>query len=131
MNNDPIGDFIIRIKNAGMVHKSEILVPFSKMKLAIAELLSAKGFVGEVSQKSKGSAKFLNVGLLYDESGNPKVSDVKRISKPGRRMYAKSKDIKRFRRGFGLSVFSTPKGIMADMDAKKDNLGGEFLFNIW
>lgn len=131
MNNDPIGDFIIRIKNAGMVHKSEILVPFSKMKLAIAELLSTKGFVGEVSQKSKGNAKFLNVGLLYDESGNPKVSDVKRISKPGRRMYAKSKDIKRFRRGFGLSVFSTPKGIMADVDAKKENLGGEFLFNIW
>jgi small subunit ribosomal protein S8 len=129
--NDPIGDFIVRIKNAGMVNKSEILVPFSKMKFAIAELLSAKGFIGEVVEKTKGSAKFLSVGLLYDEGGRPRVSDVKRISKPGRRMYAKSKDIKRFRRGFGLSVFSTPKGIMADVDAKKENLGGEFLFNIW
>lgn len=114
-----------------MVNKSEILVPFSKMKFAIAELLSAKGFIGEVVEKTKGSAKFLSVGLLYDEGGRPRVSDVKRISKPGRRMYAKSKDIKRFRRGFGLSVFSTPKGIMADVDAKKENLGGEFLFNIW
>ncbi len=129
--NDPIGDFIIRIKNASQVKKTEVLVPFSKMKLAIAKLLAEKGFVGEVSEKTKGSAKYLNVGLIYDESGNPKVSNARRISKPGRRLYTKSKDIKRFRRGFGLSVFSTPKGIMADMDAKKENLGGEFLFNIW
>lgn len=129
--NDPIGDFIIRIKNAGSVHKDIISVPFSKMKLAIAELLSAKGFVGNVTKKSKGNAKYLNVELLYTENGNHIVSDVKRVSKPGRRIYEKAKDIKKFRRGFGLSVFSTPKGIMADMDAKKSNLGGEFLFNIW
>lgn len=129
--NDPIGDFIIRIKNAGSVKKDAILVPFSKIKWAIAELLSAKGFVGKISKKSKGAANYLNVELLYSQNGEPRVSDVKRISKPGRRIYAKSKEIKKFRRGFGLSVFSTPKGIMADMDAKKDNLGGEFLFNIW
>lgn len=129
--NDPIGDFIIRIKNAGSVHKESILVPFSKMKFAIAELLSAKGFVGEVTKKNKGNAKFLNAVLLYGVDGTPVVSDVKRISKPGRRIYEKAKDIKRFRRGFGLSVFSTPQGIMADIDAKKNNLGGEFLFNIW
>lgn len=129
--NDPIGDFIIRIKNAGNVGKGSISVPFSKMKFAIAELLSAKGYVGAVSQKSKGNAKFLNVVLLYTQNDSPVVSGVQRISKPSRRLYEKSKDIKRFRRGFGLSIFSTPKGIMADVDAKKENLGGEFLFNIW
>ena len=129
--NDPIGDFIIRIKNAGSVKKDTVSVPFSKIKWAIAELLSAKGFVGSIAKKSKGSANYFNVELLYDANGSPKISDVKRISKPGRRIYQKAKDIKRFRRGFGISVFSTPKGIMAEMDAKKDNLGGEFLFNVW
>lgn len=130
MYTDPIGDFIIRIKNAGSVRKEAISVPFSKVKFAIAELLSSKGYVGAVTKKAKGDAKYLEVVLLYTE-GQPKVNDVKRISKPSRRLYAKSKEIKRFRRGYGMSVFSTPKGIMADVDAKKNNLGGEFLFNIW
>jgi small subunit ribosomal protein S8 len=130
--NDPIGDFIIRIKNAGSVHKESISLPFSKMKWAIAELLSSKGYVGEISKKTKGEvAKYINVTLLYEKDGTPVVRGVQRISKPSRRLYTKSKDIKKFHRGFGLSVFSTPKGIMADMDAKKANLGGEFLFNIW
>ncbi len=131
MTTDTIGDFIIRIKNAGRVGKANISLPFSKMKFAIATLLSEKGFVGEVSKTTKGNHFVLNVALLYGEDGKPKVQDVDRISKPSRRLYAKAKEIKRFRRGFGMSVFSTPKGIMADMDAKKANLGGEFLFNIW
>lgn len=129
--NDPIGDFIIRIKNAGSVHKDSILVPFSKVKLAIAEVLSAKGYVGAVTKKSKGNAKYLNVELLYTKDGGPIVSGVQRMSKPSRRLYEGAKNIKRFRRGFGMSVFSTPNGIMGDVDAKKNNVGGEFLFNIW
>lgn len=113
------------------MHKESISVPFSKMKLSVAELLSAKGYVGAITQKSKGNAKYLEVALLYTENKEPMVSGVKRISKPSRRLYEGAKNIKRFRRGFGMSVFSTPKGIMADVDAKKNNLGGEFLFNIW
>ena len=128
--NDPIGDFIIRIKNAGRVHKESVSVPYSAMKLAVAELLSLKGYIGAVTKKSKGASKFLNIELLYKD-GSPAVKEVKRISKPGRRIYEKASNIKRFRRGFGLSVFSTPNGIKADIDAKKDNVGGEFLFNIW
>ncbi len=118
--NDPIGDFIIRIKNAGSVRKDSFSVPFSKIKLAIAEVLSAKGYIGTVTKKSKGNARYLNIELLYTEDGSPRVSGVKRISKPSRRVYEASKNIKRFRRGFGLSVFSTPKGIMVDVDAKKE-----------
>lgn len=129
--NDPIGDFIIRIKNASSVKKENISVPFSKMKLAIAELLNAKGYVGAITKKSKGNAKYLGVELLYGSDGSPVVSGVRRISKPSRRLYESAKNIKIFRRGFGMSVFSTPKGIMSDADAKKNNLGGEFLFNIW
>ena len=128
---DPIGDFIIRIKNAGSTGKESVLVPFSKMKLAIAELLLAKGYIGAITEKNKGKVKCLNVKLLYTENGSSVVSGVRRISKPSRRLYESAKNIKRFRRGFGMSVFSTPKGIMADVDAKKNNLGGEFLFNIW
>ncbi|KKP56419.1 MAG: 30S ribosomal protein S8 [Parcubacteria group bacterium GW2011_GWC1_34_10] len=129
--NDPIGDFIIRIKNAGSVRKASFTVPFSKVKLAIAELLSAKGYLGVVTKKNKGNARYLNIELLYMEDGSPKVRGVKRMSKPSRRIYEGAKNIKKFRKGFGLSIFSTPKGIMADTDAKKSNLGGEFLFNIW
>jgi len=134
--SDPIGDFIIRIKNAGKVGKESVSVPFSKMKLAIAELLSAKGYVGAITKKAKGlpaqagNAKYLEITLLYKD-GEPVVSGVKRMSKPSRRLYESAKNIKKFRRGYGMSVFSTPKGIMADSDAKKNNLGGEFLFNIW
>jgi small subunit ribosomal protein S8 len=131
MVNDPIGDFIIRIKNAGAVHKESISMPFSKMKLAIAEMLSAKGYIGDVTKRNKGNAKYLNIALLYVKDGSPVISGVRRMSKPSRRLYEGAKNIRRFRRGFGLSIFSTPKGIMADIDARKNNVGGEFLFNIW
>lgn len=129
--NDPIGDFIIRIKNAGRVGKKSVSLPYSKMKNAIAELLSKKGYLGEISNKSKGNIKYLVVEILYGEDKKPLISDVKRISKPSRRLYEKAKNIRIFRRGYGMSVFSTPKGIMSDWDAKKENLGGEHLFNIW
>lgn len=128
---DPIGDFIIRIKNAGMVGKSTISLPSSKMKLAIADVLAKKGFVGEVSNKVKDGKGVMTVNLLYREDGTPRVRDVQRVSKPGRRIYEKSKEIKKFKRGFGISVFSTPKGILADSDAKEQNLGGELLFKLW
>jgi len=132
MVTDPIGDFIIRLKNAGNTGKGSVCVPFSKMKMAIAELLSSKGFVGEVSKKNKGEVvRFINVDLLYGDDGRPRISDVQRISKPSRRLYEKTKEIKKYRRGFGMAVLSTPNGIMADIDAKKANVGGEILFTIW
>lgn len=130
MVTDSIGDLIIQIKNASRVGKKQISVPFSNLTFSVAELLKTKGFIGELSKKAKGSAKFLNIEILY-EGGKPVVSDVKRVSKPGRRLYEKAKNIESFRRGYGLTVLSTPKGIMADVDAKKENLGGELLFNIW
>jgi small subunit ribosomal protein S8 len=129
--SDPIADLIIRIKNASAVRKDGVLVPFSKMKMAISELLSTKGFVGKVEEKMRGEAKFINIQLNYTEDGEPRISDMERISKPSRRLYKKSKEIRPYRRGFGMTVFSTPKGIMADSDAKKENLGGEILFKIW
>ncbi len=115
-----------------MAGKPFVSVPFSKMKLAIAEMLSSKGFLGEISTKGKApTTKYLQVELIYTEDGKPRVNDVKRISKPSRRLYEKAKNIKGYRMGVGMTVLSTPKGIMADIDARKAKLGGELLFNIW
>jgi len=102
------------------------------MKLAVAELLSAKGYVGSVAKKGKGETfRSINIDLLYGKNGQPIISGVRRMSKPSRRLYQNSKNIRPFHKGFGMSVFSTPKGVMADADARKNNLGGEILFNIW
>lgn len=129
---DPISDFLIRVKNAGYAHKKSVSVPFSKVKSAIADVLNEKGFLGEVSVKNKGTkSASLDIELLYEEEGRPKINGVSRVSKPSRRIYEKSKNIRGYKRGYGLAVFSTSKGIMAHMDAKKENLGGELLFTLW
>ncbi len=130
MNNDPISDFLIRIKNAGLAGRSTVSVPFSNMKFAIATLLSKKGFVGEVHKKGRKNGKSLEINLLFSQ-GKSIIGDIKLISKPSRRQYGKSKDIRPYRQGYGITVLSTPKGILSDMDAKKENVGGEILFKIW
>lgn len=107
-------------------------MPFSKMKSAIAKVLSEKGFLGKISVSGKESKmSSLDLEILYEDSGRPKINGVSRISKPSRRIYEKSKNIRSYKKGYGLAVFSTPKGIMAHMDAKKENLGGELLFTLW
>lgn len=131
MTTDPIADLLIQIKNAGYAKRPSVTIPFSKMKFAIAELLKDKGYVGEVAKKGKTVPRFISIVLLYETSGRPKVNDVKRISKPSRRLYEKAKNLQGYRSGYGLAVLSTPKGIMTDMDAKKANVGGELLFTIW
>jgi small subunit ribosomal protein S8 len=129
---DPISDFVIRLKNAGYAGKPSVLVPFSKIKEKIAKVLSNKGFVGEVSVKGKSpNLTYLEIGILYDEEGKPKINDVNRISKPSRRIYERSKNIKNYKRGYGISVLSTSKGVMTGVDARKQNLGGELLFTLW
>jgi len=115
-----------------MTGKESVSAPFSKMKLAIAEVLATKGFLGAVNTKGKSvTNKHLEIEILYEKDGRPKVNDVKRISKPSRRLYEKAKNIKSYRRGFGLAMLSTPQGIMTDADARKANVGGELLFTIW
>jgi len=126
---DQISNLIISLKNAGMAGKPSIVVPQSKLKNEIADLLSSKGFVGSVAKKGK-KGRYLEIGILYKD-GSPRISDVKRVSKPSRRMYEGFKDMYPFKQGLGMKVFSTSKGILADMDAKKEKIGGEVLFAIW
>lgn len=131
MVNDPVGDFIIRLTNAGAVKKANVSLPFSNFKMAIAEKLKEAGYVGEIDKKGKKVKKTLDVTLIYNASGEPKIQGVKRVSKPGRRMYKSVHEITRVRYGHGNLILSTPKGIKTDTEARKEKVGGEALFEIW
>ncbi len=129
MVTDRVGDFIIRLKNAGAIGKTSVVVPFSKHVESIAYKLKELGYVQEVG-KSKTPYSF-EVTLAYDDRGNHKISDVKRVSKPGRRLYAGARDTHSVKNGLGARIMSTPKGILSDREARKLNMGGEELFKIW
>ncbi len=129
MVTDRVGDFIIRLKNAGAIGKTKVLVPASKHIEEIAHKLKSLGFVADV-QKSKEPYHF-EVTLAYDERGRHKIKDVKRVSKPGRRLYAGAADAHAVKNGIGSRLLSTPKGILSDSEARKAHVGGENLFEIW
>jgi len=126
MVNDPIADLLIRIQNASRVGKASISVPFSKMKLAIADVLSKEGYVGAPDKKNYA----LNIPLSY-KNGRPVITGVKRLSKLSRRTYMGVRDVRPVRHGHGLLVLSTPKGIMTGAQARAQRVGGEALFEIW
>jgi small subunit ribosomal protein S8 len=130
MVNDPIGDFIVRLKNASDVGLPHVVVPYSKMKHKVADVLVASGFLASAAKEGVGARTALTVHLVYTE-GRPKITGVKRISKPGRRMYASVGEINPVKYGKGLLVLSTPKGVMSGSEAKKERVGGETLFEIF
>ena len=131
MTTDPVGDFINRIKNGGEVKKQKVSVPFSAFKMAIAEVLKEAGYIQAIDKKGKKVKKTLDISLKYDDAGKARIIGVKRISKPGRRMYRGVEDIRQVRYGHGTLILSTPKGIMTDKEARKQKVGGEALFEIW
>ncbi len=130
MVGDTIGDFIIRLKNAGAVGKTEVSLPYSKLKHAIADKLVATGYIESAVQEGKKVQKNLVVTLKY-ENGKHVINVVKRVSKPGRRLYTKVADIHKVKFGQGLMILSTPAGILTNDEAKAQNVGGEQLFIIW
>jgi small subunit ribosomal protein S8 len=130
MITDPISNFIISLKNASDAKKTSISVPYSALKESIAHALKKAGYVLNIEKKGKKVIKTLDVELAYIGE-EPRIHGVDRISKPSRRIYQKAKDIHMWKSGFGNTVFSTPKGILLDIDAKKNKVGGEVLFKIW
>jgi small subunit ribosomal protein S8 len=128
--NDPIADMIIRIKNASDLRKESVTFPYSKLKLAILDVLLKEGFIKSFGKKGKKIAKFIDVGLIY-EGDRARISGVDRVSKTSKRVYFQSKDIRPVKNGYGLLVLSTPKGITTGKFAKENNLGGEALFKVW
>ncbi len=127
---DPITDMLNQIKNAEAVGKTEILIPLSKIKNEIADILFKAGFVGEVKKSVKDGIKALKISLKYD-NGVPAVAGFKRVSKPGQRIYEGFSEIKKVHGGYGISIISTSKGLMTNKDARYQKIGGEVICQIW
>ncbi len=127
---DTIGDFIIRLKNAGAVGHDIVSLPHSKLRESIANKLVSIGYLAEAKVEGKDVKKTLEVKLVY-QGGKHVINDVKRVSKPGRRLYAKVEEIYPVKFGKGHLILSTPKGILTDEEARKEKVGGEQLFKIW
>jgi small subunit ribosomal protein S8 len=131
MVGDTIGDFIIRLKNAGMVGKGTVSVPYSKLRHSVAKKLVDAGYVVAATEQGKRvQDKTLEVTLKY-ENGSHRIRGVKRVSKPGRRLYTKVADIHKIKFGQGHMILSTPAGILTGEEAKEKGVGGEQLFIIW
>jgi small subunit ribosomal protein S8 len=134
MVSDRVGDFIIRLQNAAMIGKPEVSVPYSVHLVAIAKKLKELGFLTSVDVKAKGESevkKEVVVTLAYDERGVPKLRGVKRVSKPGRRLYAPHTAAHKVKGGTGARILSSSSGIISDAEARKSRVGGEELFEIW
>ena len=130
MITDPVADMLTRIRNANQVKHSSIELPSSKLKLELAKLLKSEGYIEDYSIKEVGKFKVLVIELKYHQN-SPVITNLKRISKPGLRIYSKSKNIPRVYGGLGISIVSTSKGLLTDRKAKKENIGGEVLCQVW
>jgi small subunit ribosomal protein S8 len=128
---DPIGDMFTRIRNGQMRSLKSIDVPASNFRLQILEVLKSEGFIMNFFiEKLENNKKNLKVDLKYYE-GAPVIKEIKRISKPGRRVYSRANSIPRIQNGLGLAILSTPKGVMTDVDARKNNIGGEIICKVF
>src|SRR5689334_10991911 len=130
--NDPVADMLTRIRNACMQRHATVTMPKSKLKLAIAEILKQEGFIRDYSVQTNGqSFEDIVLTLKYTNDREPVITGLKRVSRPGLRIYTKHKDIPRVRGGMGLSILSTPRGVMSGYEAFRQNLGGEVLCYVW
>ncbi len=127
---DPISDMLIRIKNAQAVSHQTVNVPFSKIKFNLAKVLEKEGLIEVITTQGRKIKKIIEIKLKYEE-GQPVIKELKRISKPGQRIYLKKSQVKSVRQGYGLAIISTSQGLMTNKEAKKKGLGGEILCEIW
>ncbi|HSX00080.1 MAG TPA: 30S ribosomal protein S8 [Patescibacteria group bacterium] len=130
VSTDPIADMLTRIRNAISVRKSEVAMPHSKSKQAVAELLKKKGFLAEVHVEDAEIGKTLKIVINHEEQ-NARITEIVRLSKPGRRAYSSSKEIPIVMRGRGVVVVSTSKGVMTGDEAKKQGIGGELICKVY
>ncbi|MBU2577716.1 30S ribosomal protein S8 [Patescibacteria group bacterium] len=129
MFNDSISDLIVRLKNASMAEVEKVSIPHSKVKEDIAKILKKEGYLSDFEITTEGAKKEM-IMHLSQTNGRIRPLEVKRISKPGRRVYAKAKDLSKYKRGLGSVVLSTPSGLMTGKEATQKNIGGEILFKI-
>ena len=128
---DPIADMLTRIRNALMVSYDTVDIPSSKLKINIAKVLKSEGLIRNFKILSDERQGIIRIFLKFDEDGESVIGGLKRVSKPGRRVYARSDKIPRVLNGFGINMLSTSKGVMTDRQAKKMRVGGEILCSVW
>ena len=129
--SDPIADMLTRVRNASRARHTEVVVPASRTKREIARILKDEGFIADVREEQDGAGTVLRLTLKYVDGKVPVVSGLKRISKPGLRVYARKTDIPRVLGGLGTTVLSTSQGVMSDKEARAAGLGGELLAQVW
>lgn len=129
--SDPIADMLTRIRNASMVAHETVDIPASKLKVELAKLMKEEGFISDYAVKEDGKFRVITVTLKYDANHKPVITKLERISKPGLRHYSKAKNLQKVLGGLGVAVVSTPKGLLTDRKARKENVGGEVLCYIY
>lgn len=130
MITDPISDMLTRIRNAQAVKKTELALPYSKIKFSIAKILEKEGYLKDVEQTSDGKFSNIRIELLYREKNLPAIETITRISKPGRRVYAKANELPRVLSDIGIAIISTPNGLMTNKEARSRKLGGEIICEV-
>ena len=128
--SDPIGDMIARVKNAQARNHKKVELPSSNFKSKIADILKNEGFIKDFKIDSKDKKSILSLDLKY-HSGNPVISSFERVSKPGRRIFSSAESLPKINNGLGIAIISTPKGVMTDIDARKQRVGGEIICKVF
>ena len=130
MYTDPISDMLTRIRNASLVRKAEVVIPFSKLKFEIAKLLKHENYVDDFSRDEENGLPVISIKLKYQDK-QPVIRSIKRVSKPGRRVYVKKEDVPVVLNGLGVAIISTPKGLLTNRQARREGLGGEVICELW
>ena len=128
--SDPIGDMLTRIRNSQMRNKKKVQIPSSKFKVKIAEVLKNEGYIIDYNVSKDEKKPNLEINLKYN-FGNPVISMIERISKPGRRIFSSAESLPKINNGLGIAILSTPKGVMTDIDARKQKIGGEIICKVF
>jgi small subunit ribosomal protein S8 len=131
MNTDPISDMLTRVRNANGIGHSSVEMPFSKLKFELAKLLKSEGYIEDYEEKMVGKFNYLKIDLRYTNDKDPVITGLKRISKPGLRVYSKAKKMPKVYDGLGIAIVSTNKGLMTDRKARSENVGGEVVCYVW
>ena len=127
---DPLGDMLTRIRNGQRARKDSVLTPGSKLRARVLDVLQREGYIRGYTEEEMGPAKGIRIELKYFE-GQPAIKHVARVSKPGRRVYSGSQDLPRIMNGLGITIVSTPRGVLSDAEAREQNVGGEVLAEVF
>lgn len=131
MMTDPIADFLTQIRNASTARKDKIRIPRSKLKVKLASILESEGFIKSYSEHDEGPQGAIEIQLKYDNVGSPVITGIRRVSKPGLRVYVAKDKIPKILNGLGIAILTTSQGLMTDKDARSHNVGGELICSVW